>query len=82
MKYEVVQLCSDLHIDPEVLKPRTRGDIEASVIDQSKSKLTKIQMYKSPGDSKLSRENLIEARLEHYNKRRNQALHVIEMRLM
>ena len=75
-------LCNDMNIEPDSLKPKTIQDIKEQIVKQRETtKNNLLVKNKAPGNVGLDDDKLAETRLSHYNKRRAQALVIIQLRL-
>ena len=80
LKPDVVQLCNEMNIDPDNLKPRSFEEILAHTSTQQPNASNRVAMFKAPGNVDLPGKELARTRFDHYNKRRLLALSCLQMR--
>jgi len=80
-KMEIVTLCTEMNIEPENLKPKTLQDLKEQLARQKRTTGSMAVRLRAPGNVDLDDDALAETRLKHYNKRRQQALVILQVRL-
>ena len=70
-----------MNIDPESLKARTLEEVKTITKQQRSSEPNYIGRIKSPGFVDLKEDDIAKTRFNHYQKRRKQALIILQVRL-